>query len=88
MSRAARWILIAVLASGLPLGQAALAGDANLLYGQKSLGEERFDVAGVDGQTQFGVKVNRRGEEIELKAVRPQEKTAAPGKSLKPVELR
>ena len=58
MSRAARWILIAALASCLPLGQAALAGDANLLYGQKSLGEDRFDVAGVDGQTQWGAMVN------------------------------
>jgi len=58
MSRAARWILIAVLAAGLPLGQAALANDVNLLYGQKSLGEDEFDVAGVDGQTEWGLMVN------------------------------
>mgnify|MGYP001821644057 CR=1 FL=1 len=58
MSRAARWILIAALAAGLPLGQAALANDVNLLYGQKSLGEDEFDVAGVDGQTQWGLMVN------------------------------
>jgi len=58
MSRAARWTLITVLAACLPLGQAALANDVNLLYGQKSLDEDEFDVAGVDGQTQWGVMVN------------------------------
>ena len=58
MSRAARWTLIAALATGLPLGQAALADDVNIFYGQKSLGEDEFDVAGVDGHTQFGVMMN------------------------------
>ena len=55
MKRAARWILIAALAACLPLGQSALADDVNFLYGQKSLGEDELDVAGVDGQSQFGV---------------------------------
>jgi len=55
MKSAARWILVATLAACLPLGGAARADDANFLYGQKSLGEDRFDVAGVDGQSQYGV---------------------------------
>jgi len=58
MSRAARWILIAALTAGLPLGQAARADDVNVFYGQKSLGEDSFDRAGVDGQAQFGVTMN------------------------------
>lgn len=58
MNRAARWILILALAVCLPLAPATLADDVNIFFGQKSLGEDEFDVAGVDGQSQFGVVMN------------------------------
>jgi opacity protein-like surface antigen len=58
MNRVARWILILALAACLPLGTAARADDLNVLYGQKSLSEDEFDVAGVDGQSQYGLVMN------------------------------
>jgi len=57
MRRTARWILCFSLAPCLLLGHPALADDANLLYGRKSLSEGVFDTAGVDAQSQIGVAV-------------------------------
>jgi len=49
--------LVFVLATALSSGLNWAGGDANFLFGQKSLSEDLFDSAGVDGQSQFGVAV-------------------------------
>ena len=58
MKRIEQLVLILVLALGVAVGPAlAGGGDANLLFGQKSLSDDAFDDAGVDSQSQFGVSL-------------------------------
>jgi len=58
MRRIEQLTLILVLVLGMGVGPAlAAGGDVNFLFGQKSLSENAFDDAGVDGQSQFGISV-------------------------------
>lgn len=53
-----RWlILLFALVICLSTSSAMAGGDANVIFGQKTLSEGKFDDLGVDGQSEFGVTV-------------------------------
>ena len=53
-----RWlILLFALVVCLSTSSAMAGGDANVIFGQKTLSEEKFDDLGLDSQPEFGVTV-------------------------------
>ncbi len=53
-----RWlILLCALLACLSTGSAMAGGDANVIFGHKTLSEGKFDDLGVDGQPELGVSV-------------------------------
>ncbi len=53
-----RWlILLFALVACLSTGSAMAGGDANVIFGYKTLSEGKFDDLGVDSQPEFGVSV-------------------------------
>jgi opacity protein-like surface antigen len=51
-------LVIVLLTVGALAAPALASGDANLIIGEKSLSDEHFDGAGVDGQSLMGVAVS------------------------------